>query len=104
MSCVYILHLDRPLKHARHYIGFAVDLERRIAHHRAGTGARFTQVLHEQGIGFTVARTWDGADKNFERRLKNCKHAADYCPLCSWERTREYHPKEKSDTNNQTPF
>lgn len=90
---VYLLHFDKPLKHASHYIGWAENVEKRIEHHRDGTGARLTQVIAEQGIGFTVARTWEGADKTFERRLKNCKHAADYCPLCSWEHTRDYHPK-----------
>lgn len=80
---VYLLHLDRPLAHARHYVGFAQNVEARVAHHRAGTGARFTQVLCELGIGFEVARVWPEGDKSFERRLKRQKHSARFCPHCS---------------------
>ena len=79
---VYLLHLDRPLAHARHYIGWAKDVNGRIEHHRKGSGARFTQVLREKGIGFTVARIWQDGDKTFERRLKNYKKPSRFCPCC----------------------
>ena len=79
---VYLLHFDRPLKHARHYLGFATQVKRRVAHHRAGTGARLTQVLREQGIGFTVVRVWAGGDRALERRLKNRKNSSRLCPVC----------------------
>jgi predicted GIY-YIG superfamily endonuclease len=36
---VYLLHFDRPYKRARHYLGFAEDLERRLELHRAGRGS-----------------------------------------------------------------
>ncbi len=79
---VYLLHFDRPYKHARHYMGFVEDnLEQRVERHRKGQGARLTQVLAENNIGFTVARTWDG-DRNFERKLKNQKNAPRLCPIC----------------------
>ena len=29
---VYLIHLDRPLKHARHYIGYTQDIEIGRAH------------------------------------------------------------------------
>lgn len=84
---VYILHLDTPLAHAKHYVGYSTSprtLEARIEHHRAGTaGARFTQVLHERGITFQVARVFEEADAIFERQLKNTKNVARYCPLCT---------------------
>ena len=42
---VYVLHFDKPLHHARHYIGIALDgdAERRFAGHLAGQS--YTQNL-----------------------------------------------------------
>lgn len=86
---VYILHLDTPLKHARHYVGFSTSsrtLEERLEHHRNGTaGCRFTEVLRELGITFTLAYVYQGKkyDRTFERRLKNTKHIPRYCPICN---------------------
>jgi predicted GIY-YIG superfamily endonuclease len=78
---IYLLHFDRPYRHARHYIGYTDDLDSRIATHRAGNGARLIAVISAAGIGFTVARTWTG-DRNFERRLKRRKDAPRLCPIC----------------------
>jgi hypothetical protein len=32
--------------------------------------------------------------RELKRKLKNCKHAARYCPICSGEHAREYRPKD----------
>jgi predicted GIY-YIG superfamily endonuclease len=82
---IYLLHFARPYRHARHYLGFAEDLEQRLAQHRAGRGARLVQVVLGAGIGFEVARTWEG-DRRLERRLKNQRNApARLCPICRGE-------------------
>jgi predicted GIY-YIG superfamily endonuclease len=82
---VYLLHFERPYKHARHYLGFATDLERRLELHRRGQGARLMEVIAAAGIGFTVARTWEG-DRHFERRLKRRHNSpARLCPICRTE-------------------
>lgn len=97
MGVVYILHLDTPLHHAKHYVGFSQNgrtLIQRIAHHRNGTGAKFTKALREKGIGFQHVRTFHNVDRNFERKLKNTHNVSIYCPICS-KQPREYHPKEK---------
>jgi predicted GIY-YIG superfamily endonuclease len=82
---VYLLHFDRPIseKHTcQHYIGYAQNLEARIAHHRKGTSkARLLEVAHQRGIGFEVVRTWEGG-KDLERKLKNGKNAPSLCPVC----------------------
>lgn len=79
---VYLLHFDRPYKHARHYIGWTPgDLNRRLRQHRNGTGARLMQVITAAGIDFVVARVWDGG-RNLERSLKNRGGASRACPLC----------------------
>lgn len=78
---VYLIHFDRPYRHARHYLGWAANLDARISHHRAGTGARLMAVIAAAGIGFVVARTWEG-DRTFERKLKNRKESPRLCPIC----------------------
>lgn len=81
-SGVYLLHFAPSYKHARHYVGYADDIERRVAEHAAGVGARLTQVAVEAGCDLILARTWDGADRTEERRLKNTKSIPHYCPIC----------------------
>lgn len=77
---VYLIHFDRPYKHARHYLGFTRDIPLRELRHRAGNGARLMQVVNEAGIGWKVVRVWYG-DRYLERRLK--KHSGTrYCPIC----------------------
>ena len=87
---VYLLHFDRPYGPgggangrgtAKHYLGWAKDLQRRLAHHAAGTGARLTQVVADAGIGWTLARTWEG-DRHRERQLKQQGGRARLCPVC----------------------
>ncbi|HEX2174216.1 MAG TPA: endonuclease, partial [Dehalococcoidia bacterium] len=69
MKGVYLLHFDRPFGHARHYLGFARNIDARLAAHAAGHGARLTQVVRAAGIGWTLALSWDGATRTDERRL-----------------------------------
>ncbi len=83
---VYLLHFDSPISShhtAQHYIGWARNLAGRIEHHRSGTGARLTQVASERGIGFQIARTWEGVDRTFERKLKDRHGAPRMCPICT---------------------
>ena len=78
---VYLLHFDHPYKHARHYLGYAVDLEARLAQHRNGNGARLLQVVAQAGIGWTLVRTWPGG-RVVERQLKRQKNSPRFCPVC----------------------
>ena len=81
---VYLIHFDKPYKHAQHYIGWTSDLEGRLKKHREGNGARLIQVITGKGISFTVVRTWIG-ERALERKLKNQKNARRLCPLCKEE-------------------
>jgi predicted GIY-YIG superfamily endonuclease len=81
---VYLLHLDIPIAHAKHYLGSAEDLDARLARHRSGNGARLLEVAHERGIGFSLVRTWEGG-RELERRLKRRKNAPRLCPICAGE-------------------
>jgi len=78
---VYLIHFDRPLSHAKHYLGFTEDITSRLEAHAAGQGARLMQVLKERGITWRLARTWDG-DRRLERQLKNRKESPRLCPIC----------------------
>ncbi|HLY75933.1 MAG TPA: endonuclease [Planctomycetota bacterium] len=81
MGTVYMLHFDRPVRHARHYRGWASNLDGRLAHHAAGTGAKLTALAVRMGIGFQLAVSYPG-DKNEERRFHNMGGATRLCPIC----------------------
>ncbi len=87
-SKVYLIHLDTPLKHARHYLGFSEDLPKRLQKHRTGQGAVFMKAISKQGISWHVSRIWDG-DRTFERMLKDQHNASHLCPTCRQERIFE---------------
>ncbi len=80
MTC-YLLHFDRPYKHAAHYLGCTDDLATRLQSHRSGNGARLMEVVSAAGIGFIVARVGEGGF-DLERKLKHQKHHSRLCPLC----------------------
>ena len=78
---VYLLHFDRPYKHARHYVGWARNVKRRLAEHEAGQGARLLAVVRAAGIGWQLARMWPGGRAR-ERQIKRQGGHARKCPLC----------------------
>ena len=78
---VYLLHFEHRHHHAGHYLGSTDNLQRRLAQHRAGRGARLIEVITAAGIGFELARTWEG-DRTLERRLKRRKEGPRLCPIC----------------------
>jgi predicted GIY-YIG superfamily endonuclease len=82
MSTIYLLHLDKPLRHARHYVGLADDLDARLERHASGNGARMLAVCRERGITWSLARTWQG-DRKLERKLKRRKDAPQICLVCA---------------------
>jgi predicted GIY-YIG superfamily endonuclease len=96
---VYLLHLDRPYQHARHYTGWAASsrsLKTRLAEHEAGCGARLLQVAKATGISWTLARTWPGGRKR-ERQLKTQSGASRCCPECGIQpRTTPAQQEEKT--------
>jgi hypothetical protein len=84
---VYLLHFEKRIsgRHTcQHYLGYADNLAARIQQHERGgrQAARLTQVAHERGIPFTVARVWRGG-RDFERRLKAQKNTPRLCPVCA---------------------
>src|SRR5262249_60407595 len=82
---VYLLCFNQAYRHARHYLGYSENLDKRLTDHLAGMGARLLEVITDAGIEWRLARTWRG-DRQLERRLKNRKHAALLCPVCSGDK------------------
>jgi predicted GIY-YIG superfamily endonuclease len=87
-SKVYLIHFDKPLKHARHYLGYTENLPGRVQKHRNGQGAAFMKAIAQKGISWHVSRIWDG-DRALERMLKDQHNASHLCPTCIQERIFE---------------
>lgn len=82
---VYLIHFNRKFKHAGHYLGFCEtdqSIDKRLTDHLCGLGARLMSVVTDAGIEWKCVRLWFGADRTFERRLKQ-KGKARICPICS---------------------
>ncbi len=83
-SKVYLIHLDTPLKHARHYLGYSENLPKRLQQHRTGRGAAFMKAISKEGITWHVSRIWDG-NYELEQMLKRQHNASHLCPTCIQE-------------------
>ena len=79
---IYMLHFDRPYKHAKHYVGWTEDLFDRLDTHAKGHGARLLAVIWRAGIGFTLIRICEGTRRT-ERAIKNEGGASRFCPACT---------------------
>lgn len=92
---LYLLHFDRPYRHAKHYLGYASDeaaMHARIdAHYNASRGDgehhRLLVVIREAGISFTLARVWPDGTREQERRRKK-RGKGRICPICRDERKK----------------
>ena len=82
LGVIYMLHFDRPYRHARHYVGWTDDLLDRLDRHATGHGARLVAVIWQAGIGFTLVRICEGTRRT-ERAIKNAGGAVRYCPACT---------------------
>ena len=85
---VYLLHFTDPVTgeharfgHAGHYVGWALHLQSRLDHHGTVSGARLMFHVKQAGIGWELARVWQGS-KQRERALKNQGGHSRKCPLC----------------------
>ena len=82
---VYLIHFEKPIKHASHYIGFTSkdDINERFEHHKKGQGSRLLRAANNLGIDYKIVRVWNNVDRNFERWLKNKKNSPRLCPICN---------------------
>jgi len=78
---VYVLHFNRPYRHACHYVGWSEDLFRRLDAHAEGHGGRLMAVIKAAGIGFRITAVFPGT-RELERRIKRQHGGNKVCPLC----------------------
>ena len=81
----YLLHFAVPVKGAQQYLGWSIDIHRRMRVHLAGRGARLVKQALRAGVSVELVRVWAEADRKQERVLKRRTPKA-YCPLCSARR------------------
>lgn len=75
---VYLIQLASPLGGERHkaqfYLGSAGDLNKRLAQHRAGTGAAMLRAANQKGIEYQIIKSIRlptiAAARALEKRLK----------------------------------
>lgn len=81
---VYLLHIDPPLRHSGHYVGYAADdkLAERIRRHQNGTGGALPREAVRHGSTITLAHVWPNATQKFERYVKRHGGAGRWCPMC----------------------
>jgi predicted GIY-YIG superfamily endonuclease len=85
VGTIYLIHFERPYRHVRHYIGWTMDLQARVARHHRGDGSKLMRAVSAAGIGWQVVATWEGTRRD-ERRLKARKRAPDICTACRAEK------------------
>ena len=92
MTGLYLLHFDPPYRHARHYLGFALDVERRVDEHlrSAACSSPLVRAALAAGSVVVLARVWPGGDRTLERRLKRRHEGPRLCPIC--RSTQEVRP------------
>ncbi len=89
----YLLHFTPPYRHARHYLGFADDLPRRLRRQATGRGANLVAVALAAGCSFELVWLRLGS-RDDERRWKNQKAAPRLlCPVCPARLARAAHPE-----------
>ena len=83
---VYLIHFKTPYFHAKHYLGWTTNVDKRINVHKKGLGSRLLQVIKGEGIDWKVSRLWQNVTRRFERHLKEVrKNAPQLCPICRGE-------------------
>jgi predicted GIY-YIG superfamily endonuclease len=80
---IYLIHFAPAYKHAKHYLGYADDIEPRIHAHLHGRGARLTQVVRDAGCTLLLVRIWEGENRTTERKFKRRSHVPKLCPICN---------------------
>jgi hypothetical protein len=78
----YLIHIDPPYKHAKHYKGWTDrPVARRFADHLAGRGALLTRMAVQAGSRLTLARVWPNTTKDREDSIKH-RSGVRMCPEC----------------------
>jgi predicted GIY-YIG superfamily endonuclease len=90
MSYIYIIHLDDPIAHARHYSGCTTNVTLRLLRHAQGHGSKLLAHARKTGVDWRLAAIFQVKEDIFSMRqaetwLKRQCHAPRYCPLCTYD-------------------
>ena len=85
---IYLIHFHKPFKHARHYTGWAKDVDSRTEEHISGSAhsSKLCKAATAAGVRFEIARIWEGKTRNDERQMKLQGGASRRCPICKMEK------------------
>lgn len=85
---VYVIHFDKALQHAEHYVGFAEymsdgtsTLAYRIGTHLSNHGSKLMAAVNQSGIGWDIALVISG-NQAVESRLHKFHRTSHFCPIC----------------------
>lgn len=81
---VYVLHVEPPCGHGRHYIGSvaAHRVRRRLQAHANGYGANFTRAAVRAGARLYLVRLFEAESRWLETMLLRQGDPAGECCLC----------------------
>lgn len=81
---VYMLHFERPVGRARHYVGSAQAsaFRARLKRHKAGTGAALTSEAVKRGIAMRVSNIWPAETRAREQEIKAAGKFSRHCVYC----------------------
>jgi predicted GIY-YIG superfamily endonuclease len=77
----YLLHFDGSVHGAQHYLGWSVNIVRRVRLHLGGRGARLVRQALKAGLAIELVRVWPAMSLHEERVLKK-RAPKRYCPRC----------------------
>jgi hypothetical protein len=73
-----VLHLEPAYRHARQYIGWALDVDARLAEYLSGAGSPFVRAAVAAGAQVEPAAALPGSRK-LERRPKRWHKTGQFC-------------------------
>ncbi len=81
---VYILHFDKKLHHAQHYVGCTENIDRRMNEHLHchQCGSNLVRAAIKQGINVVLAKVYPNGDRALEKKIKAMKKTSLVCPIC----------------------
>ena len=81
---IYLICLDEPYKHVKHYIGFSTNgVTNRLNAHRKGHGSKLLRHVNNHHISYRITRVWSNVTRHDERKLKKQRNAKRFCPRCN---------------------
>ena len=101
----YLIHFETPYqsktgtqtKKAQHYLGWTINLDKRVKLHASGKGAKLLAIVNAESIPWAVVRIWADGSYSLEKKLKARHNHAGLCPICT-KKHRNVLPKEPLGT------